>query len=97
MAKGHADARRGRGPGGSGTCLPLRPSASRDGPRAVYSPRVLLEGGGGASGTQKSKTLCAKNCQINISFCTISFFPTMKSGLQGGEGLDPPPQEVLNC
>ena len=40
--------------------------------------RVLLNNsrGGGGPGTRKSKSLCTKNSQINISFCKISFFPT---------------------
>ena len=47
-------------------------------------------GWGGGPGTQKSKILCTKNSQINISFCKISFFPPMKSGSEGG-GWTPPP------
>ena len=36
--------------------------------------------------------MCNKNSQINISFCIISFFPTMKPGSEGlGRVLDPPP------
>ena len=60
--------------------------------------RVLLKGGGamgwggGGPGTQKSKSLCTKNSQINTSFCKkFSFFPTMKSGSRGRGGVRPPP------
>ena len=53
------------------------------------SPEFSLTGGG-VPGTQKAKSLCTKNSQINISFCTISCFPTMKSG-SGGGGVSPPP------
>ena len=44
----------------------------------VTSPEFCLRGaggGGGGSETQKSKSWCTKNSQINISFCKKSFFP----------------------
>ena len=53
----------------------------------------LKRGRGGGPGTQKSKILCTKNSQINISVCKISFFPTVKSGSRGG-GLDPTPPPI---
>ena len=44
----------------------------------------------GGPGTQKSKSLCTKNSQIDISFCKTSLFLTMKSGSERGGGwLDP--------
>ena len=43
-------------------------------------------GGGGGSWHPKVKSLSTKNSQINISFCKIPFFPTMKSGSEGGGG-----------
>ena len=61
-------------------------------------PRVLLRGERG-SWNQNSESLCTKNSQINISFYKIAFFPTMKSGSEGGV-LDPPspiPREMLSC
>ena len=54
-------------------------------------------GGGWGPGTQKSKGLCTKNSQINIWFCKISFFPTMKSGSGGGGSPPPPTKETLSC
>ena len=53
--------------------------------------RVRLTGGGGGPGTQKSKGLCPKNSQLNIFFCRISFFPTMKSRSKREGGVSPPP------
>ena len=44
---------------------------------------LLKKGGGGAPATQKSKILCTKTSQINISF-KIPVFPTTKSGSGGG-------------
>ena len=57
-------------------------------------------------------SLCAKNSQINISFCKISFVPTVKSGSEAGGGVwlkvregwaasppppRPPPHGMLSC
>ena len=40
----------------------------------------------------KSPKVCVrKTSQINISFCKISFFPTMKSGSEGRGVISPPP------
>ena len=60
--------------------------------RSRGAGRVLLTGGGvGGPGTQKSKSMCTKNSQINNSFCKISFFPTMKPGSEGTGYYPPPP------
>ena len=61
--------------------------------------RVLLKRGGSGPGTQKFKSLCTKNSQINIPFLKISFCPTMKSGSEGVGGATPPPppREPLSC
>ena len=52
------------------------------------------EGGGGWGGgvlEPKSPKVCVPTtAQINISFCKISFFPTVRSGSGGGGVLDPP-------
>ena len=52
--------------------------------------RVLLTGlGAGVGGGLEPnipKVCVSKMAQINISFCKISFFPTMKSGSEGGGG-----------
>ena len=58
----------------------------------ILGPRVLLKRGEGGPETQKSKSLCTKNSQINISFCKILFFPTVKSWSGGGGGVRPPPK-----
>ena len=52
--------------------------------------RPHAHGGRGGPGTQKSRSLCTKNSQTNISLCKISFVPTTKSGSEGGG-------ETLSC
>ena len=53
---------------------------------------LCLTGGGGGCLEPKSPKGCVpKTAPINISFCKISFFPTMKSGFGGGGDVRPPP------
>ena len=56
-------------------------------------PREFSLGGRGSWNT-KVQVFVYKNSQINISFCKISFFPTMKSGSEAGGGGVPPPPRV---
>ena len=56
-----------------------------------------MGGMGGGLGTQKSKSLCTKNSQINVSFCKFSIFSHDEIRVRGGEVLaPPPPQETLS-
>ena len=49
--------------------------------------------GGGGPGTQKSKSLCTKNSQINISLCKNFIFSRYEIRVRGG-GVS---QEMLSC